>query len=812
MFSHIPSAFYESLFHASVIDLVIPEVSTSDTNPSDDDLPTWWAALEQASARNTVFFDENLVYFVSMTLPDESLAGLPGTPVVNAKEPTSEMLRFLGRLDLTMSASFVPKLPAIEVRRPPVTSISNGSLSAPPNSATLAPPTPRHPQSGAPRANPSPTNPPITPNPFPAMSSEEEHYANVDGVVVWEGKVEELKAGNQRESKDENWHPWGRRIFRRKGAWEVIWKGEIPIVYVRTNVENPVLSLTASVTLRDQNSQGKTHRKGLSLDAVSIRSGTETIRTDGTEYEDYGSEDSEAWAGMEEIDLLGGLAGKENMMPASRLPAPLRKDLFIPDGPLPSPLPLSTMTPNSAPPIVTPSTASTGVHHEKSPLPPTTVATFSSTLRKSFRRILAIAPGIRVKMNTVTLPQLLPLTSSSNGDDEDHQGETRVAIVIHLENSIEPSILHGFEISRIDITIGGKSSGITTKLLYQTESSSGSDIFPIRLGSTEQYNLFYVVDFMGERTNDPLQESIARNVGASEQVRPVSIHVIGRPYRLKSLNSDEYNYPTKTFDSSWNTSIDLTNFYASRPPSARLSLQNPPLAGNSHRPRSLNLSNPVLGDKRYNMASLVSAEQDREREGMQTRNRPMMPSQVMQNRRVVSGVRVPSMNGSPRDYGLLMSVKVLPQSSSSSPSDTIRPLVPFSIEVFVHNRTDQVRRFRLIVPGREDGTKWEARVREVLERGMKKGENLMGVGDEAFLRTSLASYLSASTPLIPLEDNIRCGPLLPGASLSARIRFLPLREGIHQIERLRVVGVGDEVDFMMGPVTDVVVGNGIDGI
>ena len=108
-----------------------------------------------------------------------------------------------------------------------------------------------------------------------------------------------------------------------------------------------------------------------------------------------------------------------------------------------------------------------------------------------------------------------------------------------------------------------------------------------------------------------------------------------------------------------------------------------------------------------------------------------MPSQVMQNRRVVSGVRVPSMNGPPRDYGLLMSVKILPQSSSSTPSDTIKPLVPFSIEVFVHNRTDQVRRFRLIVPGREDGIRWEARVREVLERGMKKGGDLMGVGDEA---------------------------------------------------------------------------------
>lgn len=44
------------------------------------------------------------------------------------------------------------------------------------------------------------------------------------------------------------------------------------------------------------------------------------------------------------------------------------------------------------------------------------------------------------------------------------------------------------------------------------------------------------------------------------------------------------------------------------------------------------------------------------------------------------------------------------------------------------------------------------------------------------------------------------------------MRFLPLREGIHQIERLRVVGAGDEIDFMMSPVMDVVVGNGIDGV
>lgn len=62
MFSQIPSALYESLFHAAAIDLVIPEVSTFNPNPSDDDLPTRWAALEQASARNTAFFGEQYLY------------------------------------------------------------------------------------------------------------------------------------------------------------------------------------------------------------------------------------------------------------------------------------------------------------------------------------------------------------------------------------------------------------------------------------------------------------------------------------------------------------------------------------------------------------------------------------------------------------------------------------------------------------------------------------------------------------------------------------------------------------------------------
>jgi hypothetical protein len=85
--------------------------------------------------------------------------------------------------------------------------------------------------------------------------------------------------------------------------------------------------------------------------------------------------------------------------------------------------------------------------------------------------------------------------------------------------------------------------------------------------------------------------------------------------------------------------------------------------------------------------------------------------------------RVPSthMRGQPgkaSDEGLLVSVKLLPQADESHNADGgadgddeagggvhamggVRALEPFSIEVFVHNRTDEVRRFRLSVPVRE---------------------------------------------------------------------------------------------------------------
>ncbi|WVQ79410.1 hypothetical protein IAT38_001507 [Cryptococcus sp. DSM 104549] len=855
------SAHYESIFHASSVEVVIPETSSFPPSPSDDDLPSWWDGIRGSSTRDTAYFDEKLVYFVAMTLRDESLLDMPGTPALDAKEPTSEMLRFLGRLQLSMTASFIPPLPALNRRSSsglPPSALS--ATSAPPTSATLAPPTPSHllpptPRSaGSPGANSQgdPNLPPVTPNPFPAMNAGEEQYANVEGVVVWEGAVEDqLGPWEEKGKRASVGSGWGRRVLRTEGGWEVIWKGEVPIAYVRTPVQNPLLALTASVTLRDHANHTKTHRKGLSMDAVSIRSGTETIRTDGTDY-DYESDEGEGIATMEEIDLLDGLAGDEERMPATRLPASLRQDLCLPSAAPASPMPLSALTPATAPSIITPSTSSTnGPHREHGHLPAyITPRSLSTTLRKSYRRVLALAPGLRVRMRTIFLPQLLPVSSGSTSDPElELEGERRVVLCVEIENNPEPSILQGFEVTRVNVEISGK-GGKASAMLVCDPTGSASEVFPLRLGSIEQYNLLYAVDIaQGDRNADVMDDAVARSLGRGDESRPVSITVIGRPYRQKSADDPEegHDYPTNEFHSRWNCTLDLTQFYASQPPTVRpphphphshLSLPVPPQSSSagfrrSRPPTLVQPPNAIVGDKRYSLASLMSAEREREAQQVQQRgNRAMMPSQVMQGGgRVVSraGGLPPIAQGPGRDdHGLLVSVKLLPQTAPAPAGDTdplesevgaggeartVRALEPFSLEVFVHNRTEQVRRFRLSIPGREeDAGRWEARVREMMEKRNKRGSGATWGLDDALLRQSLASYLAQSPGLIPLENDIRCGPLLPGASLAARIRFMALRDGVHRVDKLRVIGVGDEVDFTMSPVIDVVVGRGVDGI
>ena len=514
-------------------------------------------------------------------------------------------------------------------------------------------------------------------------------------------------------------------------------------VYVRTQIQNPVLSLTASVTLRD----APARKKAVNAETGSIFSNAESTRTDGTEDIEVEDDEEEDVAVMEEIDLLGGLgtsspqigssvmrnhplslrnaltrltAGDERV-PTSRLAQSLREDLslppVLPSGSVPpSAASLSSFhqpTPSTA---SMPSTAGVARERHAAPIPSSPLNT---TLRKSYRRILTLSSGLRVRMRTLFLPQLLPPRSGLEQQDDEDEGERRVALCVEVENPLDSPAM-AFEVESITVDVGGKGGKAQASLICQPEQQSAdTSVFPLLLDPVEQYNLLYAVSIAStsedRSTSLSVEEAVAKTLGKGDEQRPVTINVIGRP------RGENGEYPAETFSSRWNCTLDLAPFYAAAGgppmPSSRVGSMKPvPVAPNA-----------IAGDKRFSLASLAGPSGP-----PGSRNGGQRVASMTQ-RPVGPGSRVNSVRGSmipgqqSQGHGLLVSVKVLDQPQTedegthagSGSRSGVRPLDPFSLEVFVHNRSDEVRRFRLGVPQREDSS----RVRDALVKRRKRRDD-----------------------------------------------------------------------------------------
>jgi hypothetical protein len=383
-------------------------------------------------------------------------------------------------------------------------------------------------------------------------------------------------------------------------------------------------------------------------------------------------------AELEEIDLLGGLT--DDAMPASRLGPSLRDDLSVRAPP--SPVAYAPGTPQAS---------------SRTPRTPRTPLLTSTTLRKSFRRVLSLSPGLRVRMRTLFLPQLLPPAVDGDAESDD-AGERRIVLYIEVENGAETGE-NAFEVEGITVEVGGKGAKVGTSLLCQPgqEATPPKPVFPLLLQHLEQYNLLYAVDVAS-----------TPNGGRGDEHRPVSIILTSRPF---SGSAASPGFVTASFQSRWNCALDLALFYASLPPA--------PPAPQAHAPQSRQMAhrlskpapptpNAIAGDKRYSLATLLADKPATphapERRVVTNPPRPMMPSTA---NRVVS-TRAPPPNAAPAvdGHGLLVSVKVLPPDIADG---GLRALDTFSIEVFVHNRTDGIKRFRLSIPTRDS---FEARIRE----------------------------------------------------------------------------------------------------
>jgi hypothetical protein len=333
-------------------------------------------------------------------------------------------------------------------------------------------------------------------------------------------------------------------------------------------------------------------------------------------------------------------------------------------------------------------------------------------------------------MRNLVLPQLIPPSGDSGGDDGDDE-EKKVVLCVEIENApdgLTPSL--PFRVNRVEVEIGGKGGKATASLTCQPEPSS---VFPLNLQPMEQYNLLYGVSVAtmteGEGwEDDQAARAVLRNLGTGEVNRPVSITVIGRPYYL--TDSGETRWPTREFNSRWNCNLDLSAYYASLPSFTA------PVAGPSKQRSSKPVivpQNAIVGDKRYSLATLLAGDKEESFSPVSVNRppslppprrmisgKPMMPSQLAnQAGNRLSSVRTIGQGPADEKAGLMISVKMIEDEDEQQEGrrKTVQALEEFSVEVYVNNRTEEVRRFRLSIPShREDG-----RVRDSMQRRKEEG-------------------------------------------------------------------------------------------
>lgn len=121
----------------------------------------------------------------------------------------------------------------------------------------------------------------------------------------------------------------------------------------------------------------------------------------------------------------------------------------------------------------------------------------------------------------------------------------------------------------------GGEGGTRVRLIEwdRTSVGDGDEVkgaFPLRVGSMEQFNLLYAVEFLQDfgGDGDMLAGRDAKGMVEMELQRAVVINVLGKPYHVVGVDEgfsedgDEekgkFTYPTDSFNSRWNCVLDLS--------------------------------------------------------------------------------------------------------------------------------------------------------------------------------------------------------------------------------------------------------------
>ncbi|GAA6016818.1 hypothetical protein JCM10207_003262 [Rhodosporidiobolus poonsookiae] len=455
-----------ALFNSAALDVLLP-VHLPDSPPSTSlasvhdaaesaRTDAWVSTVLSAPQRTSLYHDERLSFVL--------VAVLPPTSLLSRSQAAAFFLRSLGQPHLNLTADLTYVEGARTAPRTPSISTFQHQQGAP------ALPPPRGTSLGV-LAN----KVPLTPSPFPESLPEE----GADAA----GALPGIPVANVAFDEDEG------RVWVGKdgeGRWVALWLMEATVSFVRSQLVEPKLSLTVTLTLRDD--PRLEHVLERAKEGVLLEGGASADEGDVLEDDEYMDDN------YDNVNLLAGLS------PISSTP------LHLPF----SRLPTSCLPPLPAPTVPTHRSTrsrSYSLTSGSTPLHP--------SLRRSSRRILPIHSAIQVQMRTVPCP--VGALGVSDGarvwerDDED-------GVVLCVETSGAPSTSSssgssdGFEVESIEVHIEGGAQ--TGGLLGPGREQHDVEVrpvfapgvaFPLRVnaGGNTQHNFLYAVASVPSAAGSP---------------------------------------------------------------------------------------------------------------------------------------------------------------------------------------------------------------------------------------------------------------------------------------------------------------------
>ncbi|KAH9953511.1 TRAPP trafficking subunit Trs65-domain-containing protein [Lactifluus volemus] len=568
---------FEQIVNSSILDIIVPNVSFRFPTQDIDHSPWLEKLRSEQVERKRAFFDEFLDFFFLLHLEE------PGEEPVYLAHPPFTLLSFLAHAQVSYDATYISRASASTLSAPPL----GGT---PPRTTSLKP-------NARKGANAPPGMFPVnTPNPTPVTTEQNRPYVRAEGVKLASGIWGE-EPGPVKERPVETKDSFALLWDKTSGNWVAVYRMCVNVAFLQLPFQDPLLCLTASITVRESPVLMTPARSVLA--AMVAAAGGFPESPPPVRQESFNDENKrdKSYHSLDEVNLLEGLSLAPTLvripsalsLPSTRISARTRKQEFV----LPS-------DPISIDGSVTLSSFAT-----------------RATLRKSFCRTLSAVSAFRMRMRTVFVPYILLDTPDPDPGLDDAlmagHAEHTVMLCVELEHPGEaPEEL--FSVDSVDITVGG--GGARARLLPWSARSL-PEMFPLKLGVHQQYNLLFAVELLSPPVSE--EETLLGLSTASLEEdlrRPVAITVRGRPSSGVRLHENEYGDRTEPFISRWNCVLDLA---PQRHPAAgrteREVLPEPPSPFPHSTPRiSMYLadqqvqSNPVAGAKQFTIPSRHRAQ------------------------------------------------------------------------------------------------------------------------------------------------------------------------------------------------------------